>query len=336
MYNKQNQIVATNYDTFTNDKGNVIYRCRLTLYDSITHKTETKIVTARSRDLLDARVDIWINDGDDDVSVLRSMKSPSVGRCVVVWLECAKNKVSKETLYRYKISARNYIIPKFGNLRIKKITPQILQDYFDKLSKDRSPRTLQMLRSHFSTFFDTVVQMGVIEKNPVKVTDSPIGSSKKVLTKEEITKLLTVAKSGKYLCQQSDADFEEFLRRRNYLIVLLGSVTGLSKEEIIGMKWSYVQKNKIILASSMNRLRWAAEIPKDVIREINEWRKFQNSFAKKDRRNPYRNMENLMFTSLSGKRITAHWFNRLVFKEMCVAAGLSTKTQFGYLCAKEV
>ena len=324
MRKSQNNITSATYDTFTNEKGIVIYRCCLAIHNSKTHKAEQKTITARSRALLDARVELWTNEDSNDMYVPRLMKSPSVGRCVVAWQEDAAKKMSKETLYRYKISSRNYIIPRFGNLRIKRITPQLLQDYFDELSKDLSPKTLQMIRSHFSAFFETVVQMGVIEKNPVKATDSPARSNKKNMREDDLVRLLTVAKSGKYLPPQSDLDFEEFLRKRNYLIVLIGAATGLKKEDVVGLTWQCIQGNKIVLPDTKDSVRQTANLPDDVASEIKEWRKFQENFANKKRRRPYVNTAGLVFTKLNGEEMTAHWFNRLVFRKMCVAAGIST------------
>lgn len=322
------------YDTFRNEKGTVIYRCRVEIRNPETGKTEPKTITARSRAALDARVALWTGENIDTI-IPHSMKSPSVEKCVTVWLKTAEQTMSKETLHRYQISARNYIIPKFGKLRIKRVTPQVLQEYFDELSGSRSPRTLMMLRSHFSVFFDTIVGMGVIEKNPMKDTELPITVNRKSLKEDDLGRLIAVAESGEYMQNQADNDFGEFLRRRNYLIVRIGAATGLKKEDVIGLTWDCIQGNQIVLESKeKGYYKRTVGLPEDVSREIKEWRKFQKDFAKKERRRPYENTGNLLFTKLSGEGLTAHWFNRLVFRAMCVAAGLSSRTQYRYLHRK--
>lgn len=75
-----------------------------------------------------------------------------------------RRKISPKTVTSYLSTANSQVIPVFGDLDIRKITAEQLQQHFDKL--DYSEKYLKDIRLILKLTFQTAIDLGVVKENP--------------------------------------------------------------------------------------------------------------------------------------------------------------------------
>lgn len=123
-----------------------------------------------------------------------------------------------------------YIVPFFGNYRLKEINPDLVDSFFNYLKEDRnmSPKTINNIRAILMTMFNQAVRRGLVERNPVAYTDKFRVERKKtdLLTLEEMREIFSWDNFER--CWNSD-----YL---HYAVCLLAAFTGMRQGEIRGLK----------------------------------------------------------------------------------------------------
>ena len=125
------------------------YRWRLGLgVDPITGKTRYKTIKAKSSATLHKKVAEWQKDNYNggELSLLVPGKRVTVKQWVEAWLASLEDKIEPTTLLNYRKTATNHILPRFGEMTLGKVTPNILQAYFDALSKTHASSTVKNIR----------------------------------------------------------------------------------------------------------------------------------------------------------------------------------------------
>lgn len=325
------------YDKIVDAKGDTLYRWRIGIFNPLDGKTQYKSIKAKSRAVLDEKVDAWKQENTDNGTLPPLPKRLTVEKWVEIWLQTIKSKVTEGTLYDYNCTAKNYILPNFGKKWIGKVSPLDLQRFFDGLLNERSRTSVINIRAHFRACFELAVQLGVISKNPVKQTLPPKQKriELNILDEKDVERLLEVAKSNEYLRKQKNKA-EDFVCKRNYLIVLLAVASGMRVGEILGLTWpcvdvsnakievkhslQYLPQNRT-LKSPKNGKGRIIVVPESVAGEIAEWREFQTAYAEKYK-GFYENSLNLVFTKPQGGFINSSVFSSFYYRDMCQAAGL--------------
>ena len=323
------------YDKITDKKGNTLYRWRIGIYNPLDKKTVYKSIKAKSRDLLDEKVTAWKEENETNGMLPSLPKRITIQKWVEIWLQTVEGKLAAGTVYHYKTTIKNHILPNFANQWIGKVSALDLQRYFDMLSEKNAPSTVKSIRAHFCGCFETAVRLGVIAKNPVKQTTLPRKAkpSLKILEESEVLRLLSIAKSGNY-CRPPKDDAAVFNLKRNYMIILLAVASGMRQGEILGLTWSCINGDRIevkhslqnlpkahILKEPKNGKRRIVVIPKSVAKELCEWREYQSSYAAKYK-GFYENQTSFVFTKSNGGCINGTNFTEWVFRAMLAAAGL--------------
>lgn len=330
------------YDKVTDAKGNTFYRWRIGIFNPTDGKTQYKSIKAKSRDVLDEKVDAWKLENSDNGTLPTLPKRLTVQKWTEIWLQTVKGKLTDRTIYSYTCTVNKYILPNFGSKWIGKVSPLDLQRFFDGLQDEVLPVSVVNIRAHFRACFEFAVKLGVISKNPVKQTIPPKKNKAKltILEEQDVQKLLAVAKSGEYFNQpKSESDI--FILKRNYLIVLLAVASGMRIGEILGLTWPCVDiatstilvKHSLqdmpqnrILKSTKNGKQRTIVVPKSVAQKIKEWHEFQAAYAEKYK-GLYDNRLDLVFTNSGGRLMCTTYFGIWDYRAMRKAAGL-TGTRF--------
>lgn len=326
------------YDKVTDAKGSTVYRWRIGIYNPIEKKTAYKSIKAKSREVLEAKVEEWKKENSENGILPPLPQRLTVEQWVEIWFQTIENRLAYGTIYHYKFTIKRHLLPGFGKQWISQVSPLDLQRYFDGLLKILSPVTVATIRAHMSMCFEAAVRLGVISKNPVKQT-LHVKIRKpdlKILEESEVERLLAVAKSGEYFRPPRD-ESAVFNLKRNYLVVLLAVATGMRQGEIFGLTWPCVDvvaskievkhslqdlPNARVLKAPKNGKSRIITIPDHVADELKEWREFQANYAAQFK-GFYENPVNLVFTKSKGGYISAANFSEWDFRAMLVAAGLS-------------
>ena len=111
-----------------------------------------------------------------------------------------KRKVAQST-YRIALNQyKNHVLPHFGDMSIKKITPKKCQELLDKIDASGISRTADDIFSMLNVIFKAAVKHAIIEHNPMdmvfhKKHEREHGTA---LTKDEERKLLDAMKGTPY------------------------------------------------------------------------------------------------------------------------------------------
>lgn len=141
------------------------------------------------------------------------------------WIEMKKaERLSVVTIADYEGVAKKHILPFFGSKRLAEITPDDIQNYFNKimhLSKSVSVQSRAML----SGIFDRAARNKIIKDNPMwyKYKSSKKQGEKVVLQDEDLIEIIR--------------DLDKLTIERDYIYCCFLCFTALRREEILGLHW---------------------------------------------------------------------------------------------------
>ena len=315
------------------DKCGDFFRWRIGIYNPMDGKTHYKSIKAKSRAALDEKVEAWKEENGGGDALPPLPKRMTVKKWVDLWLEDAEGKKAAATMFHYRLTAKNHILPRFGTQQLGKVSPLELQAYFNELAKDCAPATVAAVRDHFSSCFEKAVKLGIISRNPVKMTDSPrkVKPELKILEESDVSRILAVAKDGSY-CRAPRDEADAFSLRVNYLVVLLAVASGMRQGEILGLTWPCVHGTRLEVKHSLQNLSSArvlkapkngkprvVAIPSAVAAELEAWRFYQAKYAEKYK-GFYDNPLSLVFTKADGKVIDGSTFTGYYFRAIARTA----------------
>lgn len=168
-----------------------------------------------------------------------------------LWLKDIKSEVRPNTYRSYKGNMEKHIIPYFREkgIRLQELKPNDLSDYYkfksntdSKLEKSEplSPRTIQHHHQNISKALNDAVEKGYINYNPDVNSKRPKLKTfnAKFLNQKQINNMLTTIE-GNII----------------YLPVLLCSIYGLRRSEVLGIKWEYVdfENNTIHICETLQQ-----------------------------------------------------------------------------------
>ncbi|MBG9568203.1 site-specific integrase [Brevibacillus agri] len=143
------------------------------------------------------------------------------------WLDDKQTKVKKGTLETYTWLTRTHIIPALGEVDIANLTPIMLQQHYNNLTKNSvlSDENIRKVHILIKDALRKAERWGLINRNVAALVDSPKVSKKeiRVWDSDEVLKFLEVAKDSPY-----------------YMIFLLAVTTGMRKGEILGLQWKHI------------------------------------------------------------------------------------------------
>jgi len=154
--------------------------------------------------------------------------------------------LAKTTQDRYRSVIANYLVPTFGKLCLRDLTPLTLQRYFSGLSTSTlAHESKDKIRDVLSSILGSAVQYGLLVKNPVEGIRMPAEKRGRRKTKPHVT----------------PEQFEQLVNGipEPYASMVYVAVwTGLRISELIGLRWEDVRADSLTIDERCCRGDWGA------------------------------------------------------------------------------
>lgn len=156
-----------------------------------------------------------------------------------MWIEEYALTVRSSTLLKTERMFRNWILPTFGDMRMNKIRPMLVQKEVSKWKLSSTPTMI----SYASLVFKYAVRMEVIQKNPVDSISKPRNKNKKkdivFYDKKTLKIFLDIAKDA--------------LPKKAYVFFHLLAFTGMRKGEASALRWIDITSKYINIDKAVGR-----------------------------------------------------------------------------------
>lgn len=198
------------------------------LKQAVVINNETHWVTADStKGLLDSYLKLCIKQGIVvPAGEVRRQDTPLFGEYMDSFFSMYKTNQSSNTIVNRRRIIKNHIRPKFGDVRINKITTDDCQVWFNDLATRFSHETILKIKNTMSPVFDAAVEDDLIRINPLR-------SNKLVLNGAETIQHKSIPKHTMNIIRRSiDA-----LGQREAIMCAVLSTTGMRFEEVLGLRW---------------------------------------------------------------------------------------------------
>lgn len=235
---------------YQDKKGKTLYCCRVYLGTDNRGKQINKFKrgfkTTKEANLWASQQIVEVNKNGlpQKESPINSLNVKTFGDLAIHWLELHRSRVKPNTIYNIKKKLNNYILPRFGDLPIDKITPLIVQSAVIDWSK--SYKAFKNLYQELKRLLAYGVTMGLIEANPCDRVIVPRGQREiddklHYWTVSEVNRFLEHAKTYK------DPIAFPLFRLLIY--------TGLRKGEALALRWCDIDFNNLTLTVNQNLSR---------------------------------------------------------------------------------
>jgi integrase len=219
-----------------------MYEYRIKYVDPVTGKVREKskrgFASKKEAELAAAEVEKKLFIGDVDVVKNSDI---TVKDWIEQYLELYGSQLREITLKTRKTRLYNHIIPELGNYKLQKLTRMQYQKFINKKLDTMKESTVKGLHATFMTIVNKAVEHGIIDRNKFQGISISKGNEEekiKFLTKEEVQKLLAVAKTF---------EFDE------YMSVFILLRTGLRKGELLGLTWNDIDFDNKLMTINKNR-----------------------------------------------------------------------------------
>jgi integrase len=152
-------------------------------------------------------------------------KGLTVAEYLTRWLsDTARYQVSEGTFLRYERTCRNHLLPFFGRLRLRDLTPaQVRAFKARKIEEGLNPNTVGVMQGVLSTALNQALDDGLIPTNPsarVKKAATRGKSPMRSLSLEDASSLLSAAEGT-----------------RDEALILVALRTGMRQGELAALRW---------------------------------------------------------------------------------------------------
>ena len=310
------------------------WRWRGNYTNPVSGKRAVKSIYAKSKKELREKVEEWLlkaQNGHIELELTFESWFKLWMRTVVADTVKIRTKETYEHVLTY------YVLPKFGNVKLSKLTAQAFQEFLNDLNRHLSASTVAKIRRYSIMCLDAAVRYSYLSTNQLRNTRPPRQEKHdiRVLTLDELNKILEIAKSGHYQTMQRADEGAEYLRGCYYALLVTAIDTGMRKGELYGLRWDDVKDDHILVRNALvtARTKIALDAPKTVhsarkiilskrtCETLKKWRKYQNEYFKK-----YvgicENKLNLVFTNSYGKFVSSTNFTKRCWKPILAKAEL--------------
>jgi integrase len=155
-------------------------------------------------------------------------------------------KMAKSTQDRYEGVIKNYLMPAFGKLALRDLTPMTLDRYFAGLSQgELSQESLDKIRDVLASILKRAIRHGLLVRNPIEGLELPRAKRGRITQKPVISY---------EQCEQLLACMPEPYATMVYVDIW----TGLRISELIGLRWEDVQADSLTIDERYCRGDWGA------------------------------------------------------------------------------
>ncbi|WP_195269529.1 tyrosine-type recombinase/integrase [Eubacterium sp. 1001713B170207_170306_E7] len=189
--------------------------------------------------------------------------STPLRQCLVQWLEESKKFSVKASSYtRYCSIVYKHILPRLGDCPVNEVTAETVQDYIHYLCTDANhhkglaPATIKIHLVLLSSFFEKMLEMELVQKNPCKNVQIPPRQKKKP----------DFLKQNEY--QKLEKTLEDKLHDKRASAILLALKTGIRLGELAALRWTDIdlESRTVHIRHSLQRVK--AESPERAKTEI--------------------------------------------------------------------
>jgi|TARA_B110000438_G_scaffold131637_2_gene127758 integrase len=152
--------------------------------------------------------------------------------------------LSKRTVIGYQRTLDNFFYLHFGNMKLKDITAEHIETYFDELLL--KGRTLQTCLQHYrflSLIMKSAMRRGLVPQNVCQQVDAPRPPKKTIEEREEMVlnhaqqyRLLEVAQEDAFTLGRYTKEYL-FNQKLRYTMIMLGLNVGLRMGEVLALQW---------------------------------------------------------------------------------------------------
>lgn len=161
------------------------------------------------------------------------IKEPTYRDVFNMWLEAYKNTVKPSTYLKAMQLFKAHILPKFGRLKINKITIQFCQSALNDYATYYT--SYKKLWSYVKTIFKYAIQLGYINKNVAEFVKYPKDNH------EHIKYNFYTAKELQQFLKCVDDKYKDRLKVRAFFRTL--AFSGMRKGEILALSWDDINFN---------------------------------------------------------------------------------------------
>lgn len=307
-----------------------------------------KTITAKRQIELKKKVDrfkLLVDEGyfaDDNINLKTWIET---------WLDViTKPSVKKKTLDNYSDRLR-YVIEKFGERKLRTLTPLELQNFFNDLrlnggkkQQGLAAESVNCCRRYLKSCLDSAIQNGLLKSNPV-VGTKPQRKTKTemvVMDDYEVQHFLEVVKQGDYIYIgakspryiRRDAGTEYYIQCF-YNLCNLALASGMRIGELRGLSWScvnfkkkYVEvKNQIVKTADddifdepkTEKSKRKIAIDDNTLNDLKLYKNYQLAYEAM-LGDKFNNEFNLCFTNTWGKPFDVSNFRDRYFRKMLLTA----------------
>ena len=131
------------------------------------------------------------------------------------------------------------LLPAFGPTPLDRITPVQIGHWFDRFSRN-APGNANHALGFLAQIIGFAIARGYLRNNPARdQVRNPRRAPTRFLSREELDRLHRVLESQTRQCRQEQAD-----------IIRLLLLTGCRRNEIVRLRWSEVDRDRLVLADS--------------------------------------------------------------------------------------
>lgn len=151
---------------------------------------------------------------------------------MIKYLNTIEKNLAYKTFKTYKYIANYYLIPHFGDAKVKDLKPIHIQDFYSEILKNKSPTTVRHIHNFLHKSLNLAVKWQLIKTNPCDSIEKPkrVKTQMLVLNKEQLKLFLTSIKNMTI-----------------YTPVVIAAATGMRQAEICGLTWDNVDLNNKVI-----------------------------------------------------------------------------------------
>lgn len=188
-----------------------------------------------------AKADAYMNDIKN--GLVNDFENVTLNDMMHTWLFDVlhnSSKIKPSTFQRYEEVYRNYIKSSdIAGLKLIKITPLRLQQFYNELSKNYSYTRIEHLNSVLRTFFNWCIDSDYLLKNPCSKVEIK-GNKSDIITNQR--------KEVEILSEDEILKIKDYLTGKRFeTLFLLDFATGLRLGELLALDWSVIDlENKTL------------------------------------------------------------------------------------------
>ena len=164
----------------------------------------------------------------------------TVGEYLDRWLPDVRDTVRQNTWERYEQITRLHLVPAFGRLKLRALTPAHVRAlYREKLDSGYASRTVNYIHVTLHKALKQAVMDGLIPRNATDAVKSPRPASKEIrpLNREQARTLLNAARGDRFEA-----------------VYVLAITTGLREGELLALRWEDIdlEESKLSVRRSLS------------------------------------------------------------------------------------